>query len=213
LKTVILTVLAVLLFCAMGSAAPTYLGPSGLANVPLPTAMGSGQYNLFYNMISGDADVSIFGGNVGLGMKTPIEIGATVVNPEGGTSETIINAKVALQVGEVEPIDLAVGVIDLSDEFDQTVYLSAGKMLTRTSRGGVPPVYGVLGFGNSDGGTLDGVFLGVTTRLPAGIEAHVEYDTEDLNLGLNYTVSDVLNLRADAVSGDIGFGVSYKFAR
>jgi len=199
-----------MLFCAVGSASPTYYGPSGLANVPGPGAMRMGDYNLFYNLISADRSLSFFGGNIGLGIATPIEVGATIVKPERGSSNTLLNAKVAFTTGKERPIDVAVGVIDVTDERDRVIYLVGGKVLNANSagKGGIPAIYGMAGLGSSNS-VLDGLFFGVSANLPEGLNAHVEYDAEDVNLGVNYPIGEGLNLRADLVSNDFGFGVCY----
>lgn len=214
MKAFVLSLCAALLLCGSAFAYPTYFGPSGLANVPGPAAMGTGQYNIFYNLISASADLNLYGGNIGLGEKTPIELGATIVKPEGGSSKTVLNAKVGLTVGKEEPIDVAVGVIDVSDELDRAIYLVAGKVLNAKSagKGGVPAVYGIVGLATSDAG-LDGLLVGLTSTLPTGLNVHLEYDTEDVNLGVNYPLSEALNLRADLVSDETGFGISYTLPR
>jgi hypothetical protein len=172
--------------------------------------MRTGDYNLFYNLISADNNVSFFGGNIGLGIATPIEVGATVVKPERGSSHTLLNGKVAFTTGKGSPVDVAVGVIDVTDQVDRAVYLVAGQILNAKSagKGGTPAIYGMAGLGSSNS-LLDGLFLGVSANLPEGLNVHAEYDAEDVNLGVNYPIGGGLNLRADLVSGDLGFGVSY----
>lgn len=194
---------------------PSANGPTGLWNIPTALAMPQDCYNLFVNDHSAENELVRLGANLGTGLETPLELGVTAVDPEVGKSQTIFNLKFeAIQETEKNP-SVAVGAIDLTQEGDRTFYLVATKRLDIPQREKKPhPVFGTVGAGANDSNSvLDGIFFGVTYQVSDTSFLLLEYDAEDLNLGLRHHISPRTALDVASVNNRLYLGLAYNAIR
>ncbi|MHB9036005.1 MAG: hypothetical protein ACYC64_05015, partial [Armatimonadota bacterium] len=60
------------------------------------------------------------------------------------------------------------------------------------------------------GGHLNGIFAGLSAIVNDRMQLMVEYDTNDLNFGVQFAAAQSLRLHAGLVGGDnLGLGMSY----
>jgi hypothetical protein len=191
----LLTFLALLgvsvLLTGPAGASPSANGPTGLWNVPSAIAMPQDNYNLFLSDHNTENELIRFGANLGTGLETPLELGITTFDPEVGRSQTVFNLKFqATQETEKNP-SVAVGAIDLTQEGDRTFYFAVTKRLDVPQPRKKPhPVFATVGAGTNKSNTvLDGIFFGITYLVSDTSAILLEYDAEDLNLGLRHHIS------------------------
>lgn len=202
-------------FVCSAYAEPSANGPTGLWNVPSAHAMPQDRYNLFVNDHSLDNELVRLGANVGTGLETPLELGVTSFAPENGGSRTVFNLKFqAAQETEKTPA-IAFGAIDLTKEGDRTLYLVVTKRLDVPQRGKeANPVFGTIGAGtNKSGAVLDGIFFGVSYILSDTSSILIEYDAEDLNLGLRHHISPYTVFDVASVNDRLFLGLSFNASR
>lgn len=200
--------IVVLVLAAVSSqvaAAPAYFGYTGLMLTPTADILKTGGFGFGAVYLTGDSnDTTFLSANVGL--LNTLEVGGAWVSPEHGDSSGIINAKLAvLEENAVSP-GLSIGVSDITNEIDMTPYvvLSKALLLNSTNRW-APRAH--IGFG---GGHLDGLFAGLSATVNDRTQVMVEYDTNDVNFGVQFAAADRLRLHAGLVSGDrLGLGLSY----
>ncbi|UCG88113.1 MAG: hypothetical protein JSW71_06100 [Gemmatimonadota bacterium] len=192
-------------------AAPSFLGYTGLVQVPTADALGEDDYNLviFTLNLEEGADSNIYAAN--LGLAEGLEVGFARHSPEDATGETFLNAKYTFsRETEANPA-MAVGVMDLTDEVDTTVYVVLSKALerrydTRYGEIGAPRLHFGVG-----GGQLDGVFGGLSAVLGDRLLLMAEYDGSDVNFGARLAIGNNVRAHVGALDGldDIGLGVSF----
>ena len=115
---------------------------------------------------------------------------------------------------------VSLGVRDISDDtkgkgalYDgQSIYVAASKGVPVT--GGIPVLFQDVkvhgGFGT--GGSLSGLFFGVSGKLPMGIGLMGEFDTEDWNFAASYDIVPAVKIRASSIKGDIYYGALFSTA-
>jgi hypothetical protein len=95
---------------------------------------------------------------------------------------------------------------DITDRLDATPYIVVSKGLPMQGANRFAPRLH-LGVGS---GRLDGVFAGLSGKLTSQLQLMVEYDTNDVNFGLQYAAAQGLRLNAGLVGGNnLGLGMSY----
>ena len=190
---------------AQVAATPAYFGYTGLMLTPTADTLKTGGVGLGGVFLADDNnDTTFLSANVGL--LDSLEVGAAMVNPEYGNSEGIINAKFALLKETIATPGVAIGVSDITDQFDATPYVVASKAMPLSGESVFVPTLHV-GFG---GGLLDGLFAGMSGKLSDRLQLMVEYDTDDVNFGVQFAAAQALRLHAGLVGGDsLGLGMSY----
>jgi len=198
-----LSVLAVV--SSQVSAAPAYKGYTGLMLTPTAETLKTGSLNFGAVFLNNDNnDTSFVSANIGL--LDSLEVGDALISPEVGDSEGIINAKFSLLKETIATPALAIGLSDMTDQFDATPYIVATKALQIAGKDlWAPKIH--LGVGS---GSLDGVFAGLSATVSDRTQLMVEYDTDDVNFGLQFSAANNLRLHAGLIGGDnFGFGMSY----
>lgn len=187
------------------TATPAYLGYTGLMLTPTADALKMGAFDFGAIFLSSDNnDTTFLCANVGL--LDSLEVGATLVAPERGDDQGIINAKYGLLKETMATPALAIGLSDATDELDATPYVVVSKGLPLQGESMFEPRVHV-GLG---GGRLDGVFAGLSAKITEQAQLMVEYDTNDVNFGLQFAAAQGLRLHAGLVGGDrVGLGLSY----
>ena len=196
--------------CRYSWGAPSFQGYTGLLNVPSADVLDSGGYNLgFHNT---DLDITIinaFCANYGAKVETlTSEFGMLKWNPKNGASETLLNAKCRIKEQTAISPAIAIGIYDLTNEINSTVYVVVSKRFSLPSlKPSIHDLNGHLGIG---GGKLKGFFMGLDVAIDPKTTAIAEYDSEDINFGLRMNL--LPNVFVDAALldfGHLGFGISY----
>ncbi|MCE5198557.1 MAG: YjbH domain-containing protein [Armatimonadota bacterium] len=200
--------LVIFVLAAMSSqvaATPAYFGYTGLMMTPTADTLRTGGVDFGAVFLNNDNnDTTFVSGNFGL--LDSLEVGAAMVSPEHGDSNGIINAKFGLLKENLTTPALAIGVSDLTDQFDSTPYVVVSKSLQLKNQSLLAPRLHV-GVG---GGNLDGLFAGLSARISDRTQLMVEYDTDDVNFGLQFAAAQNLRLHAGLLGGDnLGLGMSY----
>ena len=189
------------------TATPSFLGYTGLVNIPTADSLSMGEYNAAAFFAGGDGgnDTVIAAGN--LGIIAGLEGGVAYVNPDEGSDELLLNAKWRIRSeGTVMPA-IAVGMADIGDQIDSTPYLVLSKGLAPVGRKILNPQVHV-GVGD---GLLDGFFAGASVDIAKTTTLMAEYDGRDVNFGARFAISPELRIHAAGFDGfdDFGVGISY----
>lgn len=212
----VLVLMLLLLVSAMVSvsvcAAPSYYGFSGLIFIPTADCLDRGDYNFSVNMmdVSGEGNFSAY--NAVYGMSDNFEVGISSENwdysaepyIEGKTKYVYINAKYRIRSEVNQEPAIAVGVIDITDDYDPCVYVVGSRSLNRNANS--PVLH--LGFGT--GFDLDGIFGGISAPVGDRFTVEAEYDTYEYNFGARYQATPELGVHVFLVDGDeLGAGVNF----
>lgn len=206
-----IAILAAMLLPGLASAAPSFLGYTGLVVIPTADALDRGEYSAaaYAVDLESSSDSNVFAGNVGLAEMT--EIGFTRIKPDGSDAETFINAKHAFRVETETHPGMAAGVIDVTDEVESTAYVVMSKAI---SRGGGSNRYGDvtaprIHFGIG-GGQLSGFFGGISASLGDRLLLMAEYDSSNINFGARLAITAEIRAHAALLDGDdLALGASF----
>jgi len=187
------------------TATPSYWGYTGLILTPTADTLPQYGFNLGASFIDSDSyDSAFYSGNVGI--AAGLEIGGTVFVPDGGDSKTIFNAKYRVMNENLALPAVAIGISDATDELDATPYVVLSKSLAFGTESLISPRLHI-GVG---GGGLDGLFGGISTSFGPKTILMAEYDTEDVNFGVQFAVNKEFRIHADSITGDnFGLGISF----
>jgi hypothetical protein len=207
----LLAVLAIAGLTPSAQAAPSLEGYTGLLLTPTADALNQGEYNAAFfalNLEEG-ADEDIFAAN--LGVSEGVEVGFARLRPEGGSGETILNAKYNFRPESGGQPALAVGVIDATDEIETTTYFVASKSLSRMLKLRDKEITSPRVHVGIGGGRLDGLFAGASVVLGDNLMLMAEYDTHDINLGARLAVGHGVRVHAGWIHGLDDFAVGASF--
>jgi hypothetical protein len=202
----VLVLLALVVVSSQAAATPAYFGYTGLMLTPTADTLKMGGVNFGAVYLNNDNDNNTTFWSANVGLLPSLEVGAAVVAPEEGDSQAIINAKFRLFKETLATPALSIGVSDLADQLEATPYVVVSKSLPLKSENVWSPRFHVgLGSGN-----LDGLFAGLSAKATDRIQLMVEYDTSDVNIGLQFAAAKGLRLHAGLVAGDsLGLGINY----
>lgn len=202
--------------CVVVTAQPAVAGASlygytGLVRIPTADALDENEYHVgvFTLNLEEGADSTIYAAS--LGLAEGLEVGFARHSPEEGGGQTYVNAKYTfLQDTEAHPA-VAAGVTDLTDQVDSTPYIVASKALWgrhQTRFGEMGSVRVHFGVG---GGSLDGMFGGVSAALGDRLLLMAEYEGEEFNFGVRLAIGEYLRIHGAALGGfsDVGLGISF----
>lgn len=215
--------LSLILFILPAFAEPSLNGYTGLINIPDANALGRGHYNVAFTFLDvSDSSENNIVANYGIGDNIEVGVGRIRAgdsdfwnghcnDSSDNNDGTIINAKYQFAVEDARRPSLAVGVIDLTNELNTSVYFVATKSLTKCVRtyGGetiAPQIH--LGLG---GGALESLFGGVTLPLGNKFTVLAEYDTNNINVGARLAIGPRIRVYAATINDfdDLAVGASY----
>ena len=204
--------LLVLIAIGGGAAEPALRGYSGLLLLPTADSLNRNQYNVSLNSseITDFEDRSYI---FNYGLADDIEGGLLWFHPERGPTETLINIKYRFERGTSRRASLAVGVADLTDQLDTSVYVIATKEVGEPvgSIGG-HPVHMLRVHAGIGSGMFDDFFFGAEARLAERLTLMAEHVNDQINVGArlrlwrNFTV-DAGWLDAD----DLAVALTYNY--
>lgn len=191
--------------------APAWFGNTGLVLTPSAFVSGPSKGTISYHWVDTDGDATDIA-NLNVGVAAGLEIGGTWIDGPSGDSELVGNAKWRLPVEKWFALEelptVAIGGVDLTDELDRKLYVVLSKGMPigmdESRRVNVH-----LGYGDSDGGILNGFFGGLTFGAFRNSVINAEYDGENFNADLRWGLRDRLTLDVGVLDGDFGIGLTY----
>lgn len=200
--------------------APSWYGFTGLVRTPTALISTPQRITGSVHQVEFDGDHhGVYGATVGL-MPT-LEIGAARVEDvlqdtptPTYDNETVVNVKYKANIGGLfnNPAapDMAVGIFDISDQFNRTNYvvLSRSIGLVQQSASPLPQGNVHIGYASAERepAALDGIFGGIDFIAMKDTLAQIEYDGEDLNGALRYYPAPWVSLDAGIVNSELGYG-------
>jgi hypothetical protein len=204
---------------------PGWRGYTGLMIVPTADANMKGEWSI--GLWSEDVSEVLSSYAATYGLLDNFEIGIDRFKPsENDDTSTLLNLKYEFFRTCPEQFGVAAGVIDLTDDFKTTVYV-VGSMSLITK----PPVwYGEvlaprihLGFA---GGTLDGLFGGISHWFGNRVQVTAEWDSVNINVGGKFRITPELTIYGGGFNlsskdnpglafddqSTFGAGISYNYA-
>lgn len=182
------------------AASPAYFGYTGLMMTPTADTLRSGGTAFNAVILNNNNNTSFLSANFGL--MDSLEVGAAMISQDHGDSKGIVNGKFQLLKETTATPALAIGISDLADQLDSTLYIVGSKSLSGQWS---PRLH--VGVGS---GRLNGLFAGLSATVSDRMQLMAEYDTNDLNFGLQFAATNSLRLHAGIIGGDhLGLGLSY----
>lgn len=228
-RTLLILLILALALCAIPpvfGVTPGFRGYTALMLVPTADALMQGEWNagVFSENVASETVNSWI---ANYGPIDNLEVGFNRYDPgDNGDSGTWINAKYEFFRTCPERFGLAVGIIDLLDETDTTIYVVGSASLIQR-----PAVwYGEVlaprihvGFG---AGQLDSIFAGYSMWLGNRVQVMGEWDGNAVNAGIKWRVNRYftvhgggLNLAEEDLPGTaldgtaaFGLGLSYNYS-
>ena len=203
---------AVILLCCLVAGA---VSADRLILTPTGQTLGTGIKAEY--AASSDGDVKAYWIHLGL---SKIELEGARFQDFAPDDIDVVSAQIQVVPETSFTPGVAFGIRDIADESDgmgglydgQTIYVASSKAVPVT--GGIPAVFQDMkvhgGFGM--GGSLSGLFFGVSGKLPMGLNLMGEYDTDDWNFALQYNVVPTLKIQASSIKGDIYYGALFSAA-
>lgn len=185
-RSLLLAVALVLGLTAVSFAGQNFFGQTGLLYTPTALVAPDGAKLANYYRSPND-DIDFYGATIGL--KDNVELTYTRFDYSGGDGSNVLSAKALLPIqdkagADLLPFQLAVGIMDISDEMDRSMYV-AGTYVYKSSQGGLAPGIN-LSAGIGDG-AYDALFAGGEVIWDFGLQAIAEWDSENMNWGVRYT--------------------------
>lgn len=189
------------------SAAPSFIGPTGLLLVPTADTLNEKQFAIsYFNFEEHEADT--YGANYGV--LPGLEVGFTHLSND----ETTINFKYAFEPEQFAGTRVGLGVLDLTDETNTVLYAVA----TRDISLDVPKelsnfklTFGLAGGDSAEALPLNGFFGGLSFEVGSKLTVLVEHDGEEINIGARFPLGKGFIVQGGMVGSDQNtvLGVSY----
>lgn len=187
---------ALLLMGGVASAAPTIQGTTGAIATPDAAAAKEGSVTLgHFQWDGGHSSVAAIGLGGGL------EVSGSLWKEDGRSSEGLLNAKWALVKESAVTPGLAVGVDDLADKRERSVYAAVSKDL---------PLGLKLSAGVGDG-RYDGGFVAAEVPVFIGTKLILENDSQHFNYGVRFTALPCVTIDAGRYHKETYVGASVRF--
>lgn len=183
----------------------TIYGATGLVFIPtayVAPQRAFGVSAFFANDISGPAAT--------YGLIQDVEIGGAWLDFDGTDDEAVANAKVRLVPANFDRFEVGVGVLDIVDAIDQTIYVVGSFDLVvpeqAAEEGGVA-FRGHVGIGT--GYFNEKPFGGLELLFSEGFSVIGEYDTKTINAAFRYQHDENFSLQGGVYSNSLMFGMNY----
>lgn len=186
-------------------AAPSLNGSTGVIDTPNAYTLPTGGFSLGYYDLKGAKTGSII-----IGVAPRVEVGVAGFRPDGGSTDSMVNAKISLLPETLVTPGVAVGVEDIADQRQRSAYAAVSKGLPFGFR-----INAGVGNGRYDGGfaslekTINPVgFLTGGNTFPA-TTLIAEYDGRHMNYGARLSIVPGLKVDAGWRDHDFYVGASY----
>ncbi len=145
-------------------------------------------YSFFETSGIGAGDLSMLGGGFGIGNR--LEVGAFAVNRHIDAPDLVfLNSKYAV-LGNEKPVQVAIGGIDLLDDFDRAFYAVATVKIGEQFQTAYLPRSLMASAGWGTGQTIDGFFWNASVNVAEWLQIYGEYTSDDDGF---YVDQDVVN--------------------
>ncbi len=197
---------------SLGAAEPALRGYSGLLLAPTADALNRNQYSVSLNS-SEISDFEDRGYILNYGLQDNIEGGLLWLHPEYGSTETLINIKHRFEQGSARRASLAVGVTDLTDEIDTSVYVVATKEFGQpVATIGGRPVHMLRVHAGIGSGMLEDFFFGAEARLGRRMTLMAEHVNDQINVGARLRLWRNFTIDAGLLDmDDFALSLSYNY--
>jgi hypothetical protein len=193
----------------------SWFGNVGMIVTPTASTPPAGAATVGYHWVDrslGSTNVAC----INFGATDWLELGGAWMDTPGAT-DTYANVKIRLPIAqwlnsEGMP-DLAVGAVDLTDEFNRALYFVVSKSFPLNAAvSGSPRISLHAGFADNElnAGALDGFFAGLEFNVNNFGLVQAEYDGDSLNADLRYNITKNLSLDLGVLDGDLGLGATYR---
>ena len=225
-QRICILILAACLLSGMASAAPSFLGTTGLIFVPNDVLLKASDFSADFHTLDLGNNPTVLGVNIGVTESLELGLARFDSDLPGDSISTIINGKYSILTESVARPSLTIGVVDAGGDLDVDgdpgFYVVLGKNLTPAATGlsgePVPPLRGYLGIGT---GIYGGLFAAVeysfsprATLMAEFIDGlsikHAISEDSVFNAGIRFAITSGLRADVALINGeDLGFGISY----
>lgn len=196
-----------LLGASAALAAPSFLGPTGLVLIPTADALAADEMAFNCYGVEGGSDTAYL---FNYGIRENLEVGFTRFTDR----KTVVNAKYNFQPEEGHRAGVAMGVVDLTDQINSSLYVVASKKFA-VSAPGITNLR--LHAGLASGGVtntdvpLDGFFGGLSIDISSRVVLMAEHDGTHFNFGVSGLLGKGVQVNVGAIGEDLTFvyGLSY----
>ena len=170
------------------------------ANTPAASGVSATFHHVDYT--AGDVNVA----TLNFGVTNWLEVGGAWIDGPGSTN-TVANVKVHLPVrqwlsNDAIP-DVAFGAVDVTNEVNRALYFVLSKSFPLSSSASGGPRISL------HAGARDGFFGGLEFSVLHSALIQAEYDGENFNADLRYSVTPRFSLDVGILDGDLGYGASF----
>jgi len=197
----ILCCVAALASAGLAHASPSIFGPNGLLLTPTADTPGVADVQLGA-WWAGDLANSVA---LTSGEGSGFESTAAWVDLEGGGSEEVFSGKWRFSKSGLAKPALAVGLIDITNQLDRTPYVVLQKGFDLSGNG----LMATVGYAQPDT-LLNGIFAGAQLKLGDKYSALAEYDGDDINGAIRFSLSDHIELTAGMVKDDFAASAMFR---
>jgi hypothetical protein len=174
---------------------PGSRGYTGLLLVPTADAMMKGEWNV--GVFSEDVSETVTSYFANYGVVDHLEVGINRFRPNDDASAgTLLNLKYQFFRSCPERFGLAAGIIDLTDDFDTTVYMVGSASFIQRPSVWYGEVLGPRAHLGVGGGYLGGFFAGLSTWFGNRFQVVAEWDSENINVGGKFRITPDITVHA-----------------
>ncbi|MDI9635070.1 YjbH domain-containing protein [Kamptonema cortianum] len=185
--------------------AKTIWGPTGLIFIPTAYTAGKGEFSWGASITK---DFS--SGSVSYGLIDDIEVGVTYLDRRGADNKSIANAKVHIVPSNFDWFEIGVGVMDVADAVNQTVYFVGSADVIVPDYAAERGAVGLrLHAGVGTGYFSEKPFFGGELLFDRGFSLLGEWDTKNTNFGVRYAHDDEFFVELGNYASRLAFKMSY----
>lgn len=185
-------------------------GPTGLINIPTAYVV-SARTGAFSASFSRDLRVPAFN----YGILPYVEIGGAFVDREGASNKAIANAKVTILPSNFNWFEIGLGIIDVADAVDQTIYFVASADL-------IPPKWQLpsqdsesiglkVHLGSGTGLFNQKIFGGAELLINERMSLIAEYDSKNVNAAIRFAPTEYFRVQAGFQHSEIHLSATTTF--
>lgn len=204
MKRIFLGILLSLFVGNSAMAAPSTMGSSGVIDTPSADVLRTGQFSLGYFNLH-ESNNYTFNANI----AKRLELGIARADYSHGDDDTYLNLKYSVHEEKIIIPGLAIGVEDITDERDATVYAVMSKSLPFGFR-----IHAGVGNGRYDGpfyAVEKTLFPAIATGVFPDTSLIVEHNGHDMNYGLRLSLAAGLKLNAGWRDDETYVAMTYNF--
>ncbi|MBM3473112.1 MAG: hypothetical protein FJX75_07600 [Armatimonadetes bacterium] len=200
-RLTILCCVTALALASLGFASPSIFGPNGLLLTPTADTPGMADVQLGA-WWAGDLANSVA---LTSGEGSGFESTAAWVDLNGAGSEEVFSGKWRFRNNSFTQPAFAVGLIDITNQLDRTPYVVVQKGFHLSGNG----LMAMVGYAQPDS-LLDGFFAGGELTLADKYKAIAEYDGDDVNGAIRFSLGKHIEITAGMVKDEFAASAMFK---